>query len=39
PSEKKNRIDDGDAKGEEYGNVKNATKDAVDGEEEENFGI
>ncbi|GJZ04171.1 hypothetical protein Tco_0537446 [Tanacetum coccineum] len=37
PSEKKNRIDDGDAKGEESGNVKNMTKDAVDGEEEENL--
>nr|GEX87251.1 Brf1-like TBP-binding [Tanacetum cinerariifolium] len=36
-SEKKNRIDGGDAKGEESSNVKNATKDAVDGEEEEDL--
>ncbi|PWA46476.1 Brf1-like TBP-binding [Artemisia annua] len=33
PSEKKNRIDDG----EESGNVKDETKDAVDGEEEEDL--
>nr|GEV87708.1 transcription factor IIIB 60 kDa subunit-like isoform X1 [Tanacetum cinerariifolium] len=37
PSEKKSRIDDGDAKGEESGNVKSETKDAVDGEEEEDL--
>ncbi|GJX48840.1 transcription factor IIIB 60 kDa subunit-like protein isoform X1 [Tanacetum coccineum] len=37
PSEKKSRIDDGDTKGEESGNVKNETKDAVDMEEEEDL--